>query len=207
MRGRGGFGLLLVSLTVGVSVTIGACDGRVPLDPGGGSAGSTAFGSGAGTGGTAPASSNSGEGGPSGGGVGGATGTAIVDDHGTGGANGSGGATPPADAGTTTGPRSCTQLEADYVAAVEAAKACDPMSSAPQCTLYVIPALCVGGCSTMVNDTALPYAVRRGWDAVPCPATPRCAGSSVPPLSCPTTHVARCLPSSDGTGRCVDVTL
>ena len=208
MRGRGGFGLfwVSVSLAVGVSVTIGACDGRVPLNPGGGSAGSTPSGSGAGTGGTAPVSSSWGENGPTG--VGGAVdpGTAVVGEHGVGGANGGTGTTPPADAGPATGPRSCSQLESDYVAAVAAAKACDPASSVPQCALYVIPALCIGGCSTTVNDTALPYAVREAWDAIPCPVTPMCAGFSPPPSHCPTTHVARCLPSSDGTGHCVDVT-
>ena len=168
-------------------------------------------GAGTGTGGAAPASSNWGEGSPS---VGGATGTAVVvDEHGTGGANGGVGTTPAADAGTTidattgttTGPKSCSQLEADYVAAVAAAKTCDPSSSVPQCTKVIIPALCVGGCSTMVNDTALPYAVRMAWGAVPCPVHPSCAPVST--SSCPTTHVARCLPMPDGTGHCVDVTL
>jgi hypothetical protein len=182
--------LVCLMIGAGVSWTVGACDGRVPLVPG----------SGAGTGGAAPASSNwNGNGGT---GVGGTAG-AVVDPHGIGGAEGGGTIVPPADAGAATGAKSCAQLEADYVAAVDAAKACDPTSSVPQCTKVVIPALCVGGCSTMVNDTALPYAVRIAWDAVPCPVHPTCGAPSSSP--CPATHAARCVPTASGGGHCVDV--
>jgi hypothetical protein len=173
----------MMVLAIGLAAAASACGVRPPLDSG--AAGGAA--------GTQP-------------GLGGATGIEPGDSPGAGSVDaGRPMSTPAADAGPAPGgPRSCVQLEADYVAAVEAAKACDPTSSVPQCTLFVIPALCVGGCSTLVNDTSGPTAVRLAWDAIPCPVHPTCP-PSVTTASCPGGRAARCLAQADGTGRCVAV--
>jgi hypothetical protein len=103
------------------------------------------------------------------------------------------------DAGGQETGASCADLEAQYVTAVEEAKACDPTSTLPQCALIVIPSLC-GGCSTYVNSTAAPYAVRGAWDLVPCPVPPRCG-----PFCPAGPSGARCVPTGGGAGRCTDV--
>jgi hypothetical protein len=204
MRGQGGWGFLVVGLGLSLAV-VGGCVGRGPLVGPAGDATDAAMTS-AGSGGTATVPPDERGIGPTG--VGGEKGNTDAAGQGTGSVGGGPTMTPtidasvvmPGDARAPGSSETCAQLEADYVVAVEAAKACDPTSSTPQCAKVVIPTLC-GGCSTLVNDTALPTSVRIAWDKVPCPLPPRCG-----PTCLPTHAAARCLPTSDGAGRCVDVT-
>jgi hypothetical protein len=176
---RSGLAVLVLGLAV-----VGACNGR--LLPGGFPSSTEGSGGSANQGNvvvTPPA------------GTGGATGGSGAGGSGTGG-SGAGGS---ADDG---GAASCDELVALYVAGVEQDKACDPNSTQPQCQLHVIPSLCVGCRGTAyVNSTAASSAARLRWDKASCPVT-TC------PLECsPPASGARCAPTSDGGGHCVDIVL
>ncbi len=116
----------------------------------------------------------------------------------SGGGGGTGGESGlPADAGALT----CDELAALYIAAVEEDKSCDPSSTAPQCQLRVIPALCaVCPNTTYVNVRTASTAARLRWDDVRCPVPTNC-DTECRPL--PTS--ARCMPTGTGAGRCADI--
>jgi hypothetical protein len=129
---------------------------------------------------------------PAGAGGSGADGSGI----GGSGVGGSGVGGSHGDSGALT----CDDLVALYAAAVAQDKTCDPNSTQPQCQLNVIPALCVRcPATTYVNSTAASSAARLRWDSVPCPVT-TCSQECGP---LPTG--GRCVPTSEGSGHCVDI--
>jgi hypothetical protein len=98
------------------------------------------------------------------------------------------------------GGESCDQLEADYVAAMAAAKSCTP-GAPKQCASYVVQALGDGTTClpmTLVNDPSGVNAVLDKW-------FPQCRlGGGL--IECDPVFTATCVADADaaGTGSCVD---
>ena len=104
--------------------------------------------------------------------------------------------------GTCAGGASCTQIRADYTAAVAAAKKCAPMLPVVQCTAVVEKDLACG-CSTAVNQTnvieyAKLVALQQQWKAQQCDQQPW----ACPAIPCPSVSTGKC---DATTSQCVDV--
>ncbi|HTB60267.1 MAG TPA: hypothetical protein VLC06_20495 [Polyangia bacterium] len=120
-------------------------------------------------------------------GTGGATGTGG--NQGTGGNNGSGGST----SGLT-----CDQIQADYQAALAAARGCS-VGGSNQCQKTVSNALGCNGCPTFVNDDSGLSQDENAWNQAGCSQNQVCAN-----IACLAPKAATCKASDAGGATCVD---
>lgn len=119
---------------------------------------------------------------------------------GTGGASGAGGSPGTGGASGDAGVESCSDLAAQYRAALAAAKSCDP-GAANQCASIVSSTLspCSSGCVDYVNDASTLDVISRRWQAIGCGATT----VACPALACLKPVGSLCTASDAGGGTCV----
>lgn len=166
---------------------------------GGSNAGGSNTGGGNTGGGNTGGSAGSAAGGTAGSASGGAAGSATGGNAGSS-AGGTGGTKPDG------GVKSCTDLASEYAAALEAAKACNPVLSVLQCTKQVADELPCP-CPTFVNPANAKAAaeldeLQAAWNQQNC-------GSGVicPAVLCPAPNNGVCQPESGAlSGKCVNAT-
>jgi hypothetical protein len=116
----------------------------------------------------------------------------VTSSGGTGGANGTGGA------GGQGGGSTCDKIQAQYKAALTAARACSP-DATNQCQKNVPDALGCNGCPTFVNDDSNLSPFSDQWNQAGCNQ-----GQVCPAIACVAPKSATCRASDAGGGLCVD---
>jgi len=208
--GSGGKGGATTGGTGGSSASGGSSTGGTAGDGGsstGGASGSGgAGGVGGSTGGVGGIETGGTGGGTGGGETGGGTGGGGTGGGGTcgGGTGGGGTGGGGTGGGATDGGTSCQQLASDYLTALAAAKACNPILAVLQCTKVVEDELPCP-CSTYVNPgnteaLAKLDALKAQWAAQNCQF-----GVICPAVLCKEPTGAVCQGSAQGSGSCKDV--
>lgn len=117
----------------------------------------------------------------------------VTSSGGTGGAGGATGGT-----GGQAGSATCATIQADYRAALTAARACSP-DATNQCQKNVPNALGCNGCPTFVNDDSKPGTFSDAWNQAKCDQSQACTN-----IACVSPKSAVCRASDAGGASCVD---
>ncbi|HVR64892.1 MAG TPA: hypothetical protein VMU50_23505 [Polyangia bacterium] len=136
-------------------------------------------------------------------GSGGGTGSGGAGGHaGTGGAVGSGGS--GVDAGSDgSGGDTCAKLRAEYDAAFNQARMCNPLAKSVQCQATASPSLPCPGCVEHVQSTTALDDIRARWNEM------NCASGPCPAIACVLPGTGACVANPDDAtaGTCTDLRL
>jgi hypothetical protein len=122
----------------------------------------------------------------------------VTSSGGTGGAGGASGTAGTQGSGGTGGASTCAKIQADYQAAVTAARACSP-DATNQCQKSVESALGCTGCPTFVNDDSNLGQFSDQWSKANCDQGQVCPG-----IACVAPKSAVCRASDAGGALCAD---